>query len=232
MRTPREFSAVTRAYRLDRAPAVLYVLLAGFVFGQAALHSPSLKFDAAVLLAATAFVVPVSWRGRWSLGFLLRSAVGAYFFRCVLFFLLGTDAIRAIAFVDAMMGIAAMAIAWLVNRWITHYTSHANDADSQPRSQTARTSDEAMQRQEVDTSKTPSRAEDAVRTPPQFNLRTLLLLNIPLAGLVVAGTMAGIGVAFAIAILGLVWIMLGRCVQLISMGGRADDEPNSEPTDD
>jgi len=204
---------------------VLNAVLACLVLSNAALHSPSFRFDAAVFLAATAFVMPISWRGSWSFRFLVRSAVGVYFFRCILLYLLGTDAIRRIASVDAMMGIAGMGVAWFVPRCIHRYNRYANDANSQQSCQELGGSNGGME-QEVDGPTASSREENAVWTPLQFNLKTMLLLNVPFAGLVVVGTLGGIGVAFAVVILGLVWVCFGRCVQLISMGGGAEAGSN------
>ncbi len=188
------------------------------MLGNAILHSPSWLIDVAVLLTATAFVMPVSWRGSWSSRFLIRSAVGVYFFRCVLLYLLGTDAIRTVAFVDAMMGIAAIGIASFVPRCIIRYRTFANDVDSQPGCRAQRGGNEVME-QEADGSTPTSREEEAVWTPVHFNVKKMLLLSVPLAGLAMIAIMGGIGFVFAVVILGLVWVCLGRCVQLVSRGG-------------
>lgn len=219
MQTPRELSEGTRSYAQHRNSPLLNAVLGCLVLGNAVLHSPSLLFDVAVLLTGTAFVMPVSWRGSWSFRFLIRSAVGVYFFRCVLLYLLGTDAIQTVAFVDAMMGIAAIGIASFAPRCIIRYRTFANDVGSPPGCRAQRGGNEVME-QEVDGSTPTSREEEAVWTPVHFNVKTMLLLSVPFAGLVVMAIMGGIGLVFAVVILGLVWVCFGRCVQLVSMGAK------------
>ncbi len=99
--------------RRRRAILIWEALLACFVACIAAWHSPYLPLDAGVVLLGAAFAAPVFSRGRWSCAFVMRSAVAAYFFRCVAIWLLGSDAVRLLAFGDAAIGLLATAIAHL-----------------------------------------------------------------------------------------------------------------------
>jgi hypothetical protein len=190
--------------RRRRAIANWEALLACLVACFAAWHSPYLQLDAGLVLLGAAFAAPVFWRGRWSWAFVMRSAVAAYFFRCVAIWLLGSDAVRLLAFGDAAIGLLAAAVVHVgrcaIRTSVDPGGGNRNDGGS-PQSAAG-------------DSGTPEE-EEAVWSPPQFTLRAALVVTVVWAGLLAVGVTAGLDAAKFVLICGLSWLLLAGCLRLI-----------------
>jgi hypothetical protein len=212
---------------LHRVIAVLDTLPACVVVCIAAWRSSCSEFDASVFLTGTAFAAPVFWRGHWSWSFLTRTAVTAYFFRCVAFYLIGTDAVRIMAFGDAGMGLAAIGSAYIVRRAIHEYAGQGGWAASQ---QVVREGGATTHGccggeevgEEADGTGRIGQEEEADWSPLQFSLKAIFVFSLAWAGLLAVGVTGGPGVVYLMIFLGLLMWIIAGCIRLVLVGSTED----------
>jgi len=214
-------SATSLMTSRHRVIALSDAVLACVVGCVAAYNSPYLKLDASVVLTGAAFAAPVFWRGRWSWRFLMTTAVTAYFLRCALFYVVGTDAVRIAAFCDAAVGVVAVAVARGMRLSIGGITreNEPTTTSEQPSRQPGppaggRSGQEDVQA-EADVATTTREGEEETWSPPQFTLKAVAVFTLACAGLLAVGVTGGFRVAYAVLMAGLLWFLIERCVRLI-----------------
>ena len=186
-------------------------------------HSPYLEFDAGVILVGAASSSLLFWQGRWSWSYLMRCAVAAYCFRCVVLYVVGTDAVKGIAVGSLGMGLSAAGGGYIVRQIVHRYTSQGRNAVSQHLSRkeyesSDSYSDEKEIEEENDTATRVKERKETVWSPPQFRLKTVFMLVFAWAGLLAVGVTAGLHLACGVFFLAMLWVLIGGCVRLVLVG--------------
>lgn len=186
----------------------------------AACDTPYLELDAGVVLTGAAFAAPFFWRGHWSWRFVMATVVTAYFFRCVVLYLAGSDAVRIIAFRDTSMGLLAVVGAYLVRLLIRKCTGEDGSTAAQQliperdASGGGRSGGEVIWK-EADGAATRREGEEGVWSPPQFTLKAMFVFTLASAGLLAVGVTGGPDVACGVLMLGMLGLLIGGCIRLI-----------------
>jgi len=211
---------------------LLAVCIVGFI---AAWHSPDMKLDAGIVLVAVAFAGPFYWPGHWSQSLLIRVAFTAYFFRCVVLYLAGTDAVKKLAFGDIFIGLAGVGGVYLVS-WITargtgpiesaksmRLVSPGDAAKNEAIVGEGAAGDDEINRDEADEplgqpTEPPVTVADrgtSLRSPLQFGMKTLFILTLACAGFFTVAAAVSLGVALLVLLLSLVWLLLAGFTRLV-----------------
>jgi hypothetical protein len=207
----------------QRADTTLGTLLALGLGTIAVWDSPYLEFDGGVLLIGAATACLIFWHRAWSWSFLVRIVVMAYFFRCIVFYLTGTDAVKLIAFRDAGFGLVAVGAVYAATQAIRKYAGSTDiTADQESVGDRLGTSDSRLAGRSIedkaDKTKNRREVEADVWSPLQFTLRAILLLTLAWSGVLAVGVTAGLHTACIVVFFGLLWFLIAACARLVSSG--------------
>ena len=210
----------------QRTDAIVRFLLALSLWCIAAWRSPFFGFDAGVLLVGAATACVVHWQGSWSWSFLTCAVVKAYFFRCIVLCLMGSDTAKLIAVQDIGMGLVAVSGGYAAQRALGKDAGRGNrtgfhrlvrDGVAPSGSSYA----DLVLEDVTDESRTGRKGENAIWSPLQFTLRALSVFTVAWSGLLAVGVMGGIGAAGGVLLLAMSWFLVVGFARLIASGTRA-----------
>ncbi len=210
--------------RPQRASTILETLLALGLVTIVLLDSLYLKYDGGVFLIGAATACLVFWHRPWSWSLLIQVVVTAYFFRCVVLYLTGTDAVKVIAFRDAGLGLVAIGAVCAAKRAISNCagpidkTAVPERAAKSPRASDSRLAGQSIEGNSDEIINTPEREAD-VWSPVQFTVRMFFLLTLVWSGVFAVCVAAGPYAACFVVFLGLLWFLIAGCVRLVSSEG-------------
>ncbi len=186
----------------------------------AAYRSPCLKLDGFILLSGVAFASLVCWQGSSSWSFLIRVVAAAYFFRCTVLFVMGSDAVRAVVFGDVIAGLGAFGIAYAARHILFKYLPQdMNDgSESCPRQgDRIRTGhngkDQVGQKAPRASSRRMLRSEAAMQS--SVILKSVAVFAVGCSGVVGVAATSNPAAAGGVVVLGVSWLFLAGCIRLV-----------------
>lgn len=211
-------SRTTSESLVHHAITALDCLIVCAVASVAARRSPYLKLDGYIILSGMALASLVWWQRSSAWSFLIRVVVAAYFFRCTVFYVMGSDAVRAIAFGDAAVGLGALGVAYAARHIIFRYLPQYMGNGSRP---CLRHGDRASTGGNDQVGQDAHRASNSNRTRTNAglssggSLKTVSVVALCCAGVLGVAVTGGPATAGGVVVLSIFWLLAAGCIRLV-----------------